>query len=106
MHIYCYGVFYVSYGGVGLLKISDLRMREVINITDGRRLGEIKDIELDLEKGKVRSIILPGNGRLWRLFGRNEDIIVPWEKIRKLGIDVILVELQGFTDPKHVESID
>ncbi len=84
-----------------MLKISDLRMREVINVTDGRRLGEIKDIELDLEKGRVKSIILPGAGRFWRLFGRNEDIVVPWDRIKKLGIDVILVEMHSFTDPKH-----
>lgn len=84
-----------------LLKISDLRLREVINIVDGRRLGEIKDIELDLEKGKIKSIILPGPGRFLRFFGRNEDIIVPWEKIKKLGVDVILVEVPNFTDPKH-----
>ncbi|MEW6623157.1 MAG: YlmC/YmxH family sporulation protein [Bacillota bacterium] len=86
-----------------MIKISDLRMREVINVVDGRRMGEIKDIELDLEKGRVKSIILPGVNRFFRLFSRNEDIIVPWEKIKKLGIDVILVEVHNFTDPKHEE---
>ncbi len=86
-----------------LLKISDLRMREVINVVDGRRLGEIKDIELDLEMGKIKSIILPGTGGFLRIFGRNEDIVVPWERIRKLGVDVILVEVNNFTDPKHEE---
>ncbi|HHX51844.1 MAG TPA: YlmC/YmxH family sporulation protein [Clostridia bacterium] len=84
-----------------MLKVSDLRMRDVINIVDGRRLGAIKDIDLDLEEGRIRSIILPGTGRLMGWFGRNDDLIIPWEKIRKLGVDVILVEMPNFTDPKH-----
>ncbi|MBZ4687012.1 MAG: hypothetical protein PWQ96_2031 [Clostridia bacterium] len=85
-----------------MLKISELRMREVINVIDGKRMGEIKDIEIDLERGRVRSIILPGTGgKVFRLLGRGEDIVIPWENIVKLGVDVILVEMQNFTDPKH-----
>lgn len=77
-----------------MVKISDLRMREVINITDGRRLGPIKDIDIDLEEGRITAIILHYQGsRLMGLFSRENEIIVPWEKIVKIGIDVILVEL-------------
>ena len=79
-------------------------MREVINIVDGKRLGEIKDIELDLERGKIKSIILPGSGGLLSFFGRNEDIVVPWDRIRKLGTDVILVEVSNFTDPRNEDK--
>ncbi|MGI6553236.1 MAG: YlmC/YmxH family sporulation protein [Bacillota bacterium] len=84
-----------------MLKVSDLRMRDVINIVDGRRLGAIKDIDLDLEEGRIRSIILPGTGRFMGWLGRNDDLVIPWEKIRKLGVDVILVEMPNATDPKH-----
>lgn len=82
-----------------MIKVSDLRMRDVVNILDGRRLGVIKDIELDLEKGQVKAIILPGTGKFMGLFGKNEDLVIPWDKIKKLGMDVILVELPGFTEP-------
>ncbi|KKM12261.1 hypothetical protein SY88_03605 [Clostridiales bacterium PH28_bin88] len=84
-----------------MIKISDLRLRDVVNIVDGRRLGVIKDIELDLEAGRVKALILPGAGRVMALFGRNDDIVIPWEKIRTIGVDVILVEVQGFTDVNH-----
>jgi YlmC/YmxH family sporulation protein len=84
-----------------MLKISDLRTREVINVVDGKRLGEIKDIELDLELGKVKSIIIPGSNKIFKFFGRQEDIVISWEQIVKLGVDVILVNMQTFTDPKH-----
>lgn len=78
-----------------MVRISDLRMREVINVADGRRLGPIKDIDIDLEEGRISAIILPGHGagRLMGILGREEEVVVPWHKIRKIGIDVILVDL-------------
>lgn len=76
------------------MKISDLRMREVINVADGRKLGPIKDIDIDLEQGRISAIILPGPGRLFSFFGREEEIVVPWEKIKRIGVDVILVDLR------------
>lgn len=84
-----------------MVKISDLRMREVVNVSNGKKLGLIKDIEIDLENGMIKSVVLPGNGRIMGLFGRNDDVVVPWHKIKKLGMDVILVEVADFTDPRH-----
>lgn len=90
-----------------MVKISDLRAREIINVVDGRRLGLIKDIDIDLEQGRITSIILPGaSGKFLGFLGREEEIIVPWEKIVKIGADVILVEISGFTDPKHEFKIN
>lgn len=78
-----------------MLKVSDLRLREVINIVDGRRLGPIRDIDIDVENGTIRALVLsPEGGRMLRMFGRQEDIVVPWENINKIGIDVILVEVE------------
>ncbi len=87
-----------------MVKISDLRAREIVNIVDGRRLGLIKDIDIDLGEGRITAIILPGTGgggRFLGLLGKEEEIVVPWEKIKKIGLDVILVEVNSFTDPNH-----
>lgn len=84
-----------------MVKISDLRMREVVNVSNGKKLGLIKDIEIDLENGMIKSVVLPGNGKIMGLFARNDDVVVPWHKIKKLGMDVILVEVTEFTDPRH-----
>lgn len=81
-----------------MVKISDLRMREVINVMNGKRLGLIKDIEIDLEAGRIKSVVLPGNSKVLGLFGKNDDVVVPWQKIKKLGMDVILVELADYAD--------
>ncbi|MGI6491535.1 MAG: YlmC/YmxH family sporulation protein [Peptococcaceae bacterium] len=87
-----------------MVKISDLRLREIVNIMDGRRLGMIKDIEIDMDEGRITAFILPGDGgggKFLGLFGREEEIIVPWEKIKKIGMDVILVEVPNFAEPRH-----
>ena len=89
-----------------LVKISDLRMREVVNVVDGKRLGVIKDIDLDPEQGCVKAIILPGStGFLGSFMGRNDDFVIPWNRIKKIGMDVILVEVNSFGDSRH-ETID
>ena len=75
-----------------MMKISELRMKDVIEAEDGRRLGYICDIEIDGDAGRIDALIIPGT-RSWRwLLGRNEETILPWDRIVKLGIDVIIVQ--------------
>jgi YlmC/YmxH family sporulation protein len=96
-------------GGVDDMKgiancVSDLKLKEVINIVDGKRLGAITDIEIDVESGKLTAIVVPGNGRFLGLFGRSEDIVIPWDRINKIGFDVILVEEAAFAEIKHLDK--
>ena len=71
----------------------DLRQKEVVNITDGKRLGYVYDIEMDMQDGRVISIIIPGDSRFLGFFGKNNDYIIPWANIKKIGMDIILVEI-------------
>ncbi len=88
-----------------MLRISDLRMRDIVNISDGRRLGLLKDIDIDLEMGRIKALILPGQNKGWSLFAqRSDDIVVPWEKIKKIGVDVILVDASTYADTKQRED--
>lgn len=87
-----------------LTKSSDLRAREVVNIIDGRRLGLTSDFEIDAETGTIKALVVPGPGRFLWLFGRNDDLVIPWERIKKIGIDVILVEAPGFSEPGNSVS--
>ena len=87
-----------------MLKTSDLKVKEVINIIDGKRLGAITDIEIDVESGRLTSIVVPGSGKFLGLFGRNEDVVIPWEKINKIGFDVILVETATFSELKQLDK--
>lgn len=81
-----------------MVKTSELRMKDVINVVDGRRLGLIGDLELDLEHGCVKSVVVPGASRFLGLFGRDHDTVIDWQQIQKIGQDVILVEMTGAYD--------
>ncbi len=76
-----------------MIKSTELRVKEVINLVDGRRLGWIDDLELDLESGRVTAVVVPGPARLFGLLGREPETVIPWQRIRKIGADVILVDL-------------
>ncbi|MCM3171126.1 MULTISPECIES: YlmC/YmxH family sporulation protein [unclassified Paenibacillus] len=75
------------------VKISDFQTKEVINITDGKRLGQISDLELDLRQGRIEAIVVPGSSRFMGLFGGGTDLVIPWRNIVKIGSDVILVKM-------------
>ena len=70
-------------------RVSELRYKEIINVSDGSRYGWVGDVEVDLE---VRALVVPGRLRLFGLLGREEDRVFPWEAVRRFGADTILVE--------------
>ena len=71
----------------------DFKHKEVINITDGKRLGFVQDVTANLESGTITSIIVPGSNKVLNIFSSSNDIIIPCEKIKCIGDDVILVEI-------------
>ena len=76
--------------------IADLQRKEVINIHDGTRLGFVYDIEFDIEKGVITALRIPGRSSgVMSLFGKTEDFVVPWESIKKIGDDIILVDAKS-----------
>jgi len=73
-------------------RIAELRYKEVISVEDGARYGYVGDMEVDLDSGQVKALIVPGRRRFFGLFGREEDKIIPWTAVRRFGEDIILVE--------------
>lgn len=71
----------------------ELRAKDVINVVDGKRLGRILDIVINLRNGRVMGLVLPGNKNFLGLFKSNGELFVPFRNICKIGNDVILVEL-------------
>lgn len=79
-----------------MLSTDKLKNKEVINIRDGKSLGYIYDIEVNLEGGTIDGIIIPAPRGMFRFFGsKEEDYVVKWDKIRTIGDDVVLVDLEG-----------
>lgn len=77
-----------------LMKMSELRCKEVICVADGRRLGFVCDLEVEIPEGCVKSIIVPGPCRFLGLFGRKDDFVIPWGCIKRIGPDIILVDIK------------
>jgi len=76
------------------VKFTDLHCKEVICVSDGRRLGYISDARIDLPQGHILAIIVPGPCRFLGLWGRRDDYIIPWHCIRKMGPDIVLVDIK------------
>lgn len=74
-------------------RLTSLKCKEVINLSDGCRLGYVYDVELDLVSGRVVAILVPGPCRFFGLFGREKDYVIPWPCIKRIGEDLILVDV-------------
>ena len=81
-----------------MVKISEFQIKDVVNVSDGKRLGNIGDIEINLTTGKIDAVVITGAGKVLGFFGREEDIVIPWKNIIKIGQDVILVRYKGFEE--------
>ena len=73
-------------------RIADMRCKEVINVCNGCRLGFVNDVEVDTVSGLVKAIVIPGPFRFFGLFGREDDFVIPWQCITRIGDDIILIE--------------
>ncbi len=82
-------------------RVTELRYKEIISVSDGSRFGYVGDVELDMESGKVAALVVPGRRRLFGLLGREEDYVFPWDSVRRFGEDIILVEEGAQMRPKR-----
>ena len=76
------------------MRITELHCKEVICVSDGRRLGFISDVEVEIPCGNVLAIVVPGPCRLFGIFGRNDDYVIPWRCIKRIGPDIVLVDIK------------
>ncbi|HWQ79150.1 MAG TPA: YlmC/YmxH family sporulation protein [Anaerovoracaceae bacterium] len=82
-----------------MISTQDLKNKEVINIYDGKSLGFVYDIEINLEKGTIEGIIVPAQKSFLSFFGwRDSDYIIKWKDIKRIGDDVILVDVAGILE--------
>ena len=73
-------------------RFQELRNKEVIDVCEGRRLGFVCDVDVDICNGRIVAIIVPGCRNFFGLFGRGDDYVIPWCNIKKIGDDIIIVD--------------
>ncbi|MCT4508526.1 MAG: YlmC/YmxH family sporulation protein [Tepidibacter sp.] len=86
-----------------MFKISDMMEKEVVNINNGKKLGFINDIELDMGDGRIKSLIIVNEGSKGYLLSRGEACAVSWNNIIKIGHDMILVKIDQQVDFNDID---
>ena len=76
------------------IKFTNLQCKEVICVSDGRRLGFIEDLEVEVPEGTISAILVPGPGRLMGLGPCKHRFCIPWHCIRRIGPDIVLVDVK------------
>ncbi|MFD2760530.1 YlmC/YmxH family sporulation protein [Lentibacillus juripiscarius] len=74
-----------------MVTLSDLQIKEVIVRNDGKRLGHISDLEIDGDNGRITALVIYVKDKKSGLFGKTDELIIPWNHIEVIGTDVILV---------------
>ncbi len=77
------------------MRLSKLAGKEIINMHDGGRLGVVgeTDLVVDPETGNLESIIIPNHGNFFSMFKDEKYLVIPWQAIKKIGSEVIIVDL-------------
>lgn len=99
LHISEVGLYLERKMSMRICSFSELKNKEVVNVCDGKRLGYVTDAEIDVECGRVISLIMPSESRLFSL-SRCEPVRVLWCDIECIGDDVILVRRAEAIPPK------
>ncbi|WP_295339062.1 YlmC/YmxH family sporulation protein [Subdoligranulum variabile] len=76
------------------MTLHDLSEKDVIQIKTGENLGRIDDVIFDEGTARLQSVVLRGRSHLFGLMGYDEDLIIPWEALKNIGTDVIMVDAE------------
>ncbi|GAB6180710.1 YlmC/YmxH family sporulation protein [Desulfotomaculum defluvii] len=88
------------------MRLGELVGKEIVNINNGARLGVVgeSDVTIDIESGTVLSIILPRRTNFVTMWMDKQQMIIPWDSIRKIGEEVIIVEMDQCSPALHKYS--
>lgn len=75
-----------------MVRLRELECKEVVCVTDGSRLGFVCDVVIEPSDGCVKAIVVPGRGKAAGLMPGNEEFVIPWSAICRIGGDIILVD--------------
>ena len=75
--------------------LSELQTKDVVNLSDGNKVGKIKDIDIDIETGSVDNIVVLTVSKFRSFFSGSASVVIPWERVVKFGGEVIIVNLKS-----------
>lgn len=75
------------------MRFWELKEKEVINCKDGKRLGYVADLEIDIMSGQICKLYVPGPGKFCGCFGKASEYVICWNQIVRIGDDILLVDI-------------
>lgn len=84
--------------------LCELKCKEIVNIKDGACLGCVNDLEIDTDCAAICALIIRGRPRCFGLLGYEENIRIPWNCIKIIGQDTILVECDFCCNRKKIKK--
>lgn len=75
------------------MRLSELVGKEIINIYDGTRMGHMmaSDLIIDPQTGMIVALVVPVRG--FNVFGSRQNLTIPWEAVKKVGLEILIVDL-------------
>ena len=86
------------------MKLTEISTKDVIDDFTGVKLGKITDLEINSETSEIEYVIIQKGFKISNLFSNKESLSIPWNKILKIGSDVIIVEGEKIKKDKSVEN--
>ena len=75
------------------MRLSDLQNKYIINVADGKNIGNIIDVKIDEINGSILSLVIEPNKNFFSFSKGKMDTEIKWDSIEKIGEDVILVNI-------------
>jgi YlmC/YmxH family sporulation protein len=76
------------------MRLSDLQSKDVISIIDGKKIGNIIDIKIEEETGRIEALVVEPNRFFLNILSSRQEFEIYWPEIEKIGEDVILVKMK------------
>ena len=75
------------------MRLSDLQNKDIVNVIDGKNIGNIIDVRIDEQTGNILALVIEPNRNFFLFVNKGTDTEINWKNITKIGEDVILVNI-------------
>ncbi len=75
-----------------MITLSTLQMKDIVYIEDGTKIGNLTDIEINVDIGTITNLVVATKSKVFGMFGETREVVIPWAHVMKIGHDVILVK--------------
>ena len=67
------------------MRLSELQNKNLVNVSNGKNIGNIIDVNIDYQSGNIKSFIIESKGSILTFLNKDNDMEVKWNDIQKIG---------------------